>query len=165
MTPGAGIFAALMAAADPAAAAVKPERVWDFRGSKDPEITGLMNAHLGRARQSFKEHGQGLAGEFGIPYDASVPEQVQFYDTSDDITAERLRQKRGGVFAYTSPGSRAIRLPGRNLAGMDDDMVSNLIVHELMHSMGLKEDRGQSDKVQSIVNSYMKRKKKERERK
>ena len=94
-----------------------------------------------------------------------MAEQVQFYDTAGDITAERLRRRNGFVSAYTTPGSRAVRLPGRNLSNMDDETVSNLIVHELMHSMGLKEDRGQSDKIQSIVNNYMKRKKKERERK
>ena len=151
---GPGLFAAMLAASEPAQ---KPERVWELRGSKDPEVTTLMNAHLARAREDFKGYGQGLTQEFGLNYDPTVPESVQFYDSSNDITSELLRRRRGGVFAYTSPGSRAIRLPGRNLAGMEPEFVSNLVLHELMHSMGLTEDRGQSDKIQTTVNKYMKR--------
>ncbi len=135
------------------------DRVWEFQGSKDQKVTDEMNRRLQDAQMAFQQEGCNLADVFKIPCDTSVNDQVHFYDSSGNITAELLRKKRGGSFAFTKPHSRAIMLPGRDMYKQDPNEMRNLLLHELMHSMGLPEERGQSDDITRTIADYMKKRK------
>jgi hypothetical protein len=132
-------------------------RRWEFRG-KDAKLNAMMTPKLQVAQDALRQHGPGLANAFDLAYNPELENEVQFYDAGGNITAELLRRRRGGsTFAYTTPGSRAVMLPARDMAKMKQDEFNDLVLHEVMHSLGLPEDRGESDIVSSKVRKFMRR--------
>lgn len=135
------------------------KRAWAIRGTRDPRVEAAVNEYLTAAQSEHAAFGRELAAALGVQYDETVESSVQFYDSTNDIAARNLQKKWGGVFAITSPGSRAIRLPGESVARMKSEDARDLILHEVLHSHGLPEkDRSDADRITREVKKFMKTK-------
>lgn len=75
---------------------------------------------------------------------------VLFYDGSNDDPCRRPR-----VYAFTSPGSRVVRAcPTLGaLAAARPDAAEAVVIHELLHTLGLGDDRPSSAWITAAVES------------
>lgn len=74
--------------------------------------------------------------------------QVLFYDGSNDAPCRRPR-----VYAFTAPGSRVVRACpslGRLVAG-EPRLAQAVVIHELLHTLGLGENPPASDAITAAV--------------
>jgi hypothetical protein len=74
--------------------------------------------------------------------------QVLFYDGSSDAPCHRPR-----VYAFTAPGSRVVRTCpslGRLAAG-EPRLARAVVIHELLHTLGLGENPPGSDEITAAV--------------
>jgi len=73
---------------------------------------------------------------------------VLFYDGSNDGPCLRPR-----VYAFTSPGSRVVRAcPALGaLAGARPEEAEAVVIHELLHTLGLADDRPSSASITAAV--------------
>jgi hypothetical protein len=75
---------------------------------------------------------------------------VLFYDGSNDAPCRRPR-----VYAFTAPGSRIVRACPRlgALAVSRPDEAEAVVIHEMLHTLGLGDDRGSSPWITAAVES------------
>ncbi len=118
-------------------------RTWEVRGVKDERVAQKVNDRIGIAQRFYERHGQALADHFGLKFDSTVGEQVQFYNGDAYVWYEILKKRRQGMIAVTKPGSRAIFLSAGALAKLPPGQATALILHEMMHSQGLPESGGE----------------------
>lgn len=83
---------------------------------------------------------------------ASYVRRVLFYDGTNEVTC-----KRTGVYAFTVPGSHVVRACpalGR-LADIPSDggQVEAVVIHELLHTLGLGENPPTSQQITAAVRS------------
>jgi hypothetical protein len=73
---------------------------------------------------------------------------VLFYDGSSDAPCRRPR-----VYAFTSPGSRVVRACPTlgTLAVSRPDEAEAVVIHELLHTLGLADDRPSSASITAAV--------------
>jgi hypothetical protein len=73
---------------------------------------------------------------------------VLFYDGSSDAPCRRPR-----VYAFTAPGSRVVRACPRlgSLAAVRPDEAEAVVIHELLHTLGLGDDRASSAWITAAV--------------
>jgi hypothetical protein len=74
--------------------------------------------------------------------------RVFFYDGSGDAPC-----RRPGVFAYTAPGSRIVRAcPALGwLASTERDRAEAVVIHEVLHTLGLAENPPSSEQITTTV--------------
>ena len=79
---------------------------------------------------------------------ASYVRRVFFYDGSGDA-----RCRRPGVYAFTAPGSRVVRAcPALGwLASTEGERAEAVVIHEVLHTLGLGEDRPSSEQITAMV--------------
>lgn len=145
---------------------------WTFR-SKDSRLVKDVNPKMEEAHKYFEENGPELARLFNLAYNPATENEALFFDTGLNPAHEmRVIAQRGGKgrFAYTTPFSRTIMLPGNDMAIMGQDNANALLAHEVLHSMGLPElpatDENKhiqhphsSADIGAIIRKYMKSKK------
>jgi hypothetical protein len=73
---------------------------------------------------------------------------VFFYDGSDDAPCRRPR-----VYAFTTPGSRVVRAcPSLGwLAAIDRERAEDVVIHEVLHTLGLEENPPTSQQITATV--------------
>jgi hypothetical protein len=78
---------------------------------------------------------------------ASYARQVFFYDASGAGAC------RPGVFAFTATGSRVVRTcrPLGWLAATEPERAEVLVIHEVLHTLGLEENPPTSEEITSAV--------------
>jgi hypothetical protein len=111
---------------DPACAAV----LGDFHDSADRPLTVRL-------------------GELSLT-PADYARLVLFYDGSSDAPCRRPR-----VYAFTAPGARLVRACPRlgALAASRPGEAEAVVIHELLHTLGLGDDRGSSPWITAAVES------------
>ena len=79
---------------------------------------------------------------------ASYVRRVFFYDGSGDA-----RCRRPGVYAFTAPGSRVVRAcPALGwLAGTEGERAEAVVIHEVLHTLGLEENPPTSEQITAAV--------------
>jgi hypothetical protein len=79
---------------------------------------------------------------------ASYARMVLFYDGSNESPCRRPR-----VYAFTAPNSRVVRACpalGR-LAATEPERAEAVVIHELLHTLGLEEDPPSSEEITALV--------------
>jgi hypothetical protein len=85
---------------------------------------------------------------------ASYARLVLFYDGTSDGPCRRPRR-----YAFTVPGSRVVRvcpLLGQ-LAVAEPERAQAVVIHELLHTLGLQEDQPSSDQITAVVEKHCSR--------
>ena len=79
---------------------------------------------------------------------ASYVRRVFFYDGSGEAPC-----RRPGVYAFTAPGSRVVRAcPSLGLlAGTDGPRAQAVVIHEMLHTLGLEGDAPSSEQITAAV--------------
>jgi hypothetical protein len=79
---------------------------------------------------------------------------VLFYDGTNDGPCRRPR-----VQAFTSPGSRLVRVCASlgRLAAAEPDRAESVIIHEVLHTLGLRENPPTSDEITLAVEKRCRR--------
>src|SRR5262245_26010260 len=85
----------------------------------------------------------------GVDVRTYVRSRIFFYDADDESACQRT-----GVLAYTTPGSRVVRLcprfgelQGRRRA----DDIRAFLIHEMLHTLGLGENPPSSVEITQVV--------------
>jgi hypothetical protein len=118
----------------------------------------LDNAWERLGRQDCAANLVAFAAEAGHPVRdplAALSVDLQTYLTMVKfIDGTRERACRAGVFAFTQPGSRVVRLCVEELKRMmalDPDFMTARLIHEMLHSLGLGENPPSSSDITKAV--------------
>ena len=154
---------AIMAAAVLGGFAVQAQELPTNARLREPaEWMALAQALRGAARRLTRDECQGLLDEFtdisSQPLRAALEAQamdvkenldrVLFYDASADACQEQM------LAGATGAGSRVIRVCGRRFARTVTESSSHaeaIVIHEMLHSLGLGENPPASDYITSRV--------------
>jgi hypothetical protein len=93
------------------------------------------------------ESGRRLGGKL-VELGVSVVEYLRLMVFEDGTNRSRCRQD--GILAFTSPGSRVIYLCGRDFmraAQRAPDEIRAIVIHEMLHSLGLGENPPSSREI------------------
>jgi hypothetical protein len=155
--------AVIMAAAVPASVTVHAgEMPTNARLRQSAERMAMAQAIRGAARRLTREQCQGLLDEFtdtsGQPLRAALEAQamdveayldrVLFYDAPPAACQEQM------LAGATAAGSRVIRVCGRRFARTVTESATHaeaIVIHEMLHSLGLGENPPTSDYITSRV--------------
>ena len=79
---------------------------------------------------------------------AGYVRRVFFYDGSGEAPC-----RRPGVYAFTAPGSRVVRAcPSLGwLASTEGERAEAVVIHEVLHTLGLGDDRPSSEQITAAV--------------
>jgi hypothetical protein len=109
----------------------------------DPACAAVLGDFRDRAGLPLRAHLDAL--RLDAP---SYARRVFFYDGSSDAPC-----RRPGVYAFTAPGSRIVRAcPALGwLAGTDPERAQAVVIHEVLHTLGLPDDHPSSEQVTAAV--------------
>jgi hypothetical protein len=107
----------------------------------DPDCAGLLGAFRDLQGRPLRDRLPGADA-------ATYVRRVYFYDGSDDPLC-RLRE----TYAFTSPGSHVVRAcPAFGwLAIRDKAQAQAIVIHEMLHTLGLGENPPSSSKITHAV--------------
>jgi hypothetical protein len=92
--------------------------------------------------------GRELRANLPLQDPSTYVRRVFFYDGSDHTPC-----RRPGVYAFTAPGSRIVRAcPALGwLANTERDRAEAVVIHEVLHTLGLDENPPSSDQITTRV--------------
>lgn len=114
----------------------------------------LAEPSCARVLAAFRDRtGRSLEDRLGdLALDApSYARMVLFYDGSNEATCRRPR-----VHAFTVPGSRVVRVcaPLGWLAAVEPPRAEAMVIHEVLHTLGLEENPPSSEHITSTVERH-----------
>ena len=109
----------------------------------EPSCAAVLSDFRDHAGRTLREHLREL--EVDAP---AYTRMVLFYDGSNDSPCRRPR-----TYAFTAPGSRVVRTCSTlgALVASEPDEAQAIVIHEILHTLGLEEDPPASEDITAAV--------------